>query len=479
MCISPRTLYDNSVYHHEYYSVRTRQVPCGECEECREAKRSEWYTRLCFEIDHTYKNGGCCVFLTFTYNDAHLPHYTDGSISFPCFNHNDVLTFTDLFETHCARAFGKGSFKKYFVSEYGKNTKRPHYHSLYFLKKGVDYIRFVELARSDWKFGFLFPKFDKYRNIYVDNDGRPDSPLLHNIGAGARYVSKYVTKDISFYEIPEVSDYLSKKTNKSLLKKYLPKAWMSKGIGYCALDGINVNSVDTVRQLLNEGITNPLTLEKFPCPRYILDKLRYHKVLSKRISPTTGKPLYDRFLTELGKASSRVVFDNKISRYMKKMSETFQLYFTDISLHREYQFENLSLFMKDAGISDISKPDCFRRLALYHEFVHHCSHYAQNMLLDRAGGSVIDSLSDDDVFRYWNLSRDPEYIKAKKMNCHEFLPPFFSVRWLYESFEYLDAFYGQISCAIRGARVHERIKDNEEKERLKRLHSHKYPLKLC
>ena len=164
---------------------------------------------------------------------------------------------------------------------------------------------------------------------------------------------------------------------------------------------------------------------------------------------------------------------------MKKMSETFQLYFKDSDIYSQYNIDNLDTFLKDVGISDISNPQSFRRLALYHEFVHHCSHYAQNMLLERAGGSVIDSLCDDDVFRYWNLSRDPEFIRAKKMNCHEFLPPFCSVRWVYESFEYLDAFYSQISVAIRAFRVLERKKDNEEKERLKHIHSHKYPLKYC
>ena len=76
MCYRPLFVPNHSAYIDVNTSVYGYSVPCGHCLACQQAKRDEWQTRTSFEISSLYKRGGVAVFLTFTYNDVNLPHYT-------------------------------------------------------------------------------------------------------------------------------------------------------------------------------------------------------------------------------------------------------------------------------------------------------------------------------------------------------------------------------------------------------------------
>ena len=56
-------------------SFGTNPVPCGQCLECQNAIKQDWETRFSFWLDSLYKRNGVALMLTFTYNDAHLPHF--------------------------------------------------------------------------------------------------------------------------------------------------------------------------------------------------------------------------------------------------------------------------------------------------------------------------------------------------------------------------------------------------------------------
>ena len=163
MCLSPLIIRNKSPYYFPSVSALPShfEVPCGKCDECRNFYMSEWRTRISYEIDSLYKRGGKAIFLTFTYNDAHLPSLTCNNVTIPAFSHTDVKTFLNKVKVWSNRTYGKKSYKYFFTSEYGSTTKRPHYHALFFLEKRVDPSLFAEQCRKYWLYGFMFPKFKK------------------------------------------------------------------------------------------------------------------------------------------------------------------------------------------------------------------------------------------------------------------------------------------------------------------------------
>ena len=75
MCYQPLYITNKSSYINVEHSVYGYDVPCGHCLDCIQMNRDEWQLRVSFELKDLYANGGCAVFLTFTYDNAHLPHY--------------------------------------------------------------------------------------------------------------------------------------------------------------------------------------------------------------------------------------------------------------------------------------------------------------------------------------------------------------------------------------------------------------------
>ena len=236
-------------------------VPCGKCLECRSLSQNSWVTRLGFDLKELYDNGGVAVFLTFTYNDSCLPKCTFLSEDdVPCFRRDDVLRFFNKLKVFVNRQYGKGMYKYFFCSEYGKFTKRPHYHGLFMLQPGVDSTWFAEKCRSLWHYGFMFPRYKNGR--YVDNLGDATSVELRNLNAACKYVSKYITKDLDYYELPQIKDYIDKREYlnddmRNYFNGCLPRHYQSKGIGSALLkDGINA---DKLLEYVIKGIFNPTT----------------------------------------------------------------------------------------------------------------------------------------------------------------------------------------------------------------------------
>lgn len=93
------------------------KVPCGKCLYCRIRKRSEWALRLEHELQYWDKS----VFVTLTYDDAHLPQ-------------NRSLKKEDLqkFFKRVRKAIYPKKIKYYACGEYGELNERPHYHAIMF-----------------------------------------------------------------------------------------------------------------------------------------------------------------------------------------------------------------------------------------------------------------------------------------------------------------------------------------------------------
>lgn len=472
MCLSPIYLKDNSVFHSSHYSSDGYEVPCGNCAECRALKQQEWETRISFEISDLYNRGGKAIFLTFTYSDATLPHYQDKAfgIDTVAFRHKDVLGFLNRLKFHAHKLFGKGSYKYFFVSEYGKDTKRPHYHALFFLEPCVDFVRFTETARKCWSYGYTFPKFNKHRNIYVDNFNVATSPLIRSKAGGSSYVAKYITKDMSFFGKSDVSEYLQNPINKFRMKEYLPKHWQSNGLGASIVTMFSDMSEAQVKDTLSNGIVNPLSFKRVPIPSYAVNKLFYKSVKLGRLN-SDNKPLYDRILTPFAKQFMQFTFVNRVNKTAQKMYSFFHslnqqpLNILPIHWHLLNKLEKMPL-------SYFVKP------ALYHHFLFHANKHIIHDLCEQQWIFDTDMFKPENVAPYWLKSKDPLFRARHPLGVvcsFDYLSPRISVHYLYT----IVSLYHLLSRDLHSWQLSERQKDFDEKQRLKRLYASRYNIKYC
>lgn len=287
MCTNPIPIRNNRRDFNSNYHKAVLYVPCGKCDECRLHQINEMATRLSFESYATYRAGGHILFLTFTHNNEHLPFLEyDGEMQ-SCFNHDYMKTTLKRLHHYFDK---KGlKFKHFVCSEYGKNTKRPHYHGLFFLPAEIDADFFCEYARKSWtentfygNIGFMFPS---PRDCRIGK-----KHYVRNHGACAAYASKYACKDMSFYELPIIEAIQLDKEAKFKYRHMMPKNMTSCNVGRCVCDYLE----PTTSQLLNPINGKPCTI-----PRYAIDKLAYRRYYDGRIN-CKGKKMVSRDLTLWG-----------------------------------------------------------------------------------------------------------------------------------------------------------------------------------
>ena len=272
-------------------------VPCNECLECRSASEDSWLFRLGVDLKDLYDHHGFAVFLTFTYNENSLPHTSFGfnDSVVPCFSADHVSSFLNKVKVFMSRSYGKGSYRYFWCSEYGKFTKRPHYHVLFLLNRQVDYFQFCETCRKYWTHGFMFPRCKN--GVYVDNFGKRTTPLLHHVQNACAYACKYITKDLDYCELPLVKRYLAVRKSlpaevRSQFNKYLPKHWQSKSIGSSFFN--EVDKPDKLLHAIEFGVQNPTNLRLMQLPRYYVERFCF----SHTRKVVCGNPLVVRDLRD-------------------------------------------------------------------------------------------------------------------------------------------------------------------------------------
>lgn len=323
MCYRPLHIKSNNVYTNSNVSAVSYDVPCGSCESCRDSYQAMWKCRLWHELDDTYKKNGSAVFLTFTYNNEHLPYYLFNGERVPVFNHDDVKTFLNRLKIRMFRLYGKSSYKYFIAMEYGKNTKRQHLHGLFFLDSRVAWKVFVETCRDLWsENGFMFPKINRAFQ-YVKDDGSDDTPLIRSHVKGCVYVSKYVTKDLSFYALPAVERLF--KYDPTLSRDFGPKHYQSNNLGISILNKVKLDDNNNIVDFLTNGIYLPYSDKKVPVPRYIKKKLLFSNVKSDRIG-RNGKFLYDSFPTAINLAVRGLLYEQKALKLQYTIKKTFARY---------------------------------------------------------------------------------------------------------------------------------------------------------
>lgn len=139
-CITPMVL------KREYKDIDGRStniVPCGNCPACLSTRSNSWAFRLEMEM----KRADNARFVTFTYDDKHLPS-----------NMNDQKT---LKKEHLQGFFKRiranskvPNLKYYACGEYGTSTKRPHYHAIVFNMEDKYVLNPMQIQK-DWKHGHI------------------------------------------------------------------------------------------------------------------------------------------------------------------------------------------------------------------------------------------------------------------------------------------------------------------------------------
>lgn len=360
MCLNPLTIRSNKT---DFSLLRHRsflQVPCGSCSQCREVRKNGYMTRLSFAFDETTKAHGKVLFLTFTYNDAHLPYLTYKGVNQPCFSKKDTA---QLFKSLHRYYDKKGlKFKQFFVSEYGSNTKRPHYHCIFFLESNINDVEFAEKCREYWTHMYI-----KDKNIYTCNGfmfpSKTDVLLgkhlcRSNVGLSF-YAAKYTCKDLSFYNIPIISDIVKSKSDK--YKDFMPHMRISSNLGAKSLCEYVINNPTATK------ITNPCTGKLVNIPSYVFNKVCYDFHRSERISDITKKPIVERKLNNFGLsrliANLGTLIENKVNQYISLDSNVLKSDAFKASIFH-YVYKGFSsgqindFFWSDNNI-DFYKPDSY------------------------------------------------------------------------------------------------------------------------
>lgn len=289
------------------------QVPCNHCTECNEQTQNDWYVRTRYEITNTIRHGGSVWFPTLTYNDSWKPTYR-GILShnpelpneIDCFDRRHVQIFVkklrvyykryfyDLFrkgflsrsgKKHLSnderkictrRAFDKIAGIKYFIAcEYGcdpRYTQRPHYHCLLFLPFLDNQKHVLEILNKSWKYGFV---------SFSRKGGQLKS------SACAKYVTKYVTKDLGFYkkyDTNKILDYLGLYGDEYVkaFKRVLPFHLQSLGYGSSMLtdEGYLLPNYEVSDSFVNNKVTfksDGWTDDSYyTIPSYIKNKVLYN-----------------------------------------------------------------------------------------------------------------------------------------------------------------------------------------------------------
>lgn len=181
-CISPIDLGKN-------------KVPCGKCNFCLQAKRGDWS----FRLKQEWKRAPSAHFLSFTYDQQHLP-YTTVETNGVCFDVPSLCKRDmQLFFKRLRKACEPVKLRHYTVGEYGGLTSRPHYHSILF---GLPFTMVSQL-HDIWQQGNIYVGSVRDESIhyvtkYVINrhgefNGRepPFALMSRNPGIGAGYLGTH------------------------------------------------------------------------------------------------------------------------------------------------------------------------------------------------------------------------------------------------------------------------------------------------
>jgi hypothetical protein len=321
------------------FSKQVAFVPASSDAASIQRRRNDFRVRLNYECADCSENGGSILMLTFTYNDESLPHLPFlGSLSkfqgIECFRRSDFKRLYNNLRDWCAKRFRGAQFRYFTAFEKGTNTKRAHLHTLFLIPKNVNKYEFAERCRYYWytsfKYGMMFPnvrKIVKKDGVivsaeYFERRKRPDGStydVIRQIDAKdstacAFYASKYVTKDMSFFNDPQIQalqEYINSQDPKErrylrhIISDYMPRPLFSKSFGFSVIERNNLYDPDSLKHAICNGI--PLIgahgAKYTALPYFAIRKLFYDSVKLGDTSISFDdieKPLYTDIINDYG-----------------------------------------------------------------------------------------------------------------------------------------------------------------------------------
>lgn len=205
-------------------------VPCGHCDQCRRVEKSGWSFRLGLELEKKLEQGFEIGFCTLTYNNEHIPkipfecfRYGYEYEEIPCFDKNQCRKFIRNLRTKLFDLYRVTGLIYFLGSEFGERRGRPHYHFLVcYNPKQINYRQMHGLIKELWKEnGYIFPSTPDPKRVYedgVENSFKVDT----SIGAYlcAKYVTKYVCKDVGFNKILSSKTFVDKQNQGVRVPKF-------------------------------------------------------------------------------------------------------------------------------------------------------------------------------------------------------------------------------------------------------------------
>lgn len=307
-------------------------TPCGKCLSCQKTKQDGIEYRALKEYDWTIAHGGQVYFITFTYDDAHLPHvifapaarrigskFVGVDTSYPfradlgwfqkmsCFDKQDIQKFNKRLRSRLKYYNFHVDISFLIVSEYGsdreyisstgelrKATQRPHYHAIYFItpsQREWTKKRSKPNEHLPSKTTFLNMSYDCWKKCepYCFKEYLIDNKPLSAISYTAKYITKQQSDEIFSRNLPKHPSVFLMETDEVIydghnyVKKYeevpadriMPFSTVSNNFGCKHLLGRTVKELSALMSK-HTSITNQNgSIYSIPFPSYYIKKFLY------------------------------------------------------------------------------------------------------------------------------------------------------------------------------------------------------------
>lgn len=203
----------------------------------------------------------------------------------------------------------------------------------------------------------MFPKLGKF-GVYVDDKGRNKDPRFRSQKAGAKYVCKYICKDLAYMKNDDVI-YLYE--NYPEFRNCCPKSYKSNNIGFAPVARIvSIGSQKDIENLISKGVWSPLQQKYVKLWDSAISRLMYDNIHFGLFSIKTRKKVYERVLSNFGAKWLWYNFKQRVERVTQKIYERMLL----VS-HSNLKFK--SDFTPDKfGLSSLFIRSDFKKQALWH-----------------------------------------------------------------------------------------------------------------
>lgn len=447
MCYRPISILNKT----KQYSVDGGQpvvlsVPCGKCADCKKNNRLEWHFRTYYECKACIDKGGFAYFDTLTYNDDHLPHFSDfvpeidKQHDFSCFNTEHYRAFFKRLRRSLAYHYPHVTFTYFLTSEYGTDdryTHRPHYHVIFYIYGDITPYVFSSLVSKAWIYGRTDGAPYKNNRYILDHvitgkSGIPDMLKACN------YVSKYVMKDSEFQAtLDKRIEYVAKyhpKFDTSALHRIISQFHrQSQGYGIYYLQTLDV---DERKFIFENGACRLVDEEDVKIvvriPLYYERKLFYKCI--KKADTLHWQPTYEGILYK----------QNSFTRSIRKMSQYYYNIFINASLFEQQQITKLlgertiedfsiyKLFYQgrlrelrsnnfDYLMSNVYRPLTDEEYNLYDWLHHICSSFYAHNLDDDSRTLVVDHDNHTLSTYSTSLFNDVINIPYNKLSLNKFV----------------------------------------------------------